>query len=74
MSPLERFEIIGDLYYRRFHCLRPGKDEAPEAYRNSNSDENIEQFRDWLAKHAFDDALKRILELEEKIRKLEEQE
>jgi len=61
----ERFEALGDLYYRRHHRLRPGKSEAPETYRDSGSDENRELFESWLATDAFKDALDRIVEAEE---------
>lgn len=63
-SANERFEAIGELYYRRHHRLRPGKYEAPETYRDSSSDENRELFESWFATHAFTDAIDRIVELE----------
>lgn len=71
-SANERFEAIGELYYRRHHRLRPGKCEAPETYRDSSSDENRELFESWFATHAFGDAIDRIVELEEKLRRVEE--
>lgn len=60
----DRFEAIGDLYYRRYCCLRPGKSEAPETYRDSSSEENRQQFDNWFATRAFTDALDRIIQLE----------
>lgn len=63
----ERFEVIGDLYYRRHHRLRPGKSEAPETYRDSCSEENRQLFDNWIATGAFTDAIERIRELELKL-------
>lgn len=65
----ERFEIINDLYYRRYSCLRPGKSESPETGRDANSDENKTRFDQWFATQAFTEAIDRIatlnLEIEE---------
>lgn len=61
----ERFEAIGELYYRRYGRLRPGKSEAPETYRDANDDENCTQFDQWFATKAFTDAIDRIIELED---------
>jgi hypothetical protein len=44
---LYRFEAIAGLYYMRFRRLAPGKNEAPETYRDSNDDENRARFRAW---------------------------
>ncbi len=68
-----RFETIGSLYYSRYHRLRPGKSEAPETYRDSNDEENREQFDQWFATKAFTDAIDRIFELEEKVADLDGQ-
>jgi hypothetical protein len=65
----ERFEAIGDLYYRRYHRLRPGKSEAMETGRDANSDENRTQFDQWFATQAFTDALDHIISLEEELAK-----
>lgn len=71
VSPLAFFETLGDLYYRRYHRLRPGKDEPPEAYRDSCSDENVEQYSAWLRDKALSDAVARIVELEQRIYEME---
>lgn len=63
----ERFEAIGDLYYRRHRRLRPGKSEAPATYRDSGSEENHQLFDNWIATSAFTDAIERIIELELKL-------
>jgi hypothetical protein len=60
MTALERFEVIGDLYYQRHGRLRPGKSEAPESGRDSSSEENHRLFDNWIATQAFVDALDRI--------------
>jgi hypothetical protein len=73
MTSFERFEIIGDLYYRRHHRLRPGKSEAPETYRDSGSGENHALFDNWIATGAFSDALERIHDLEEQVNSLEKE-
>ncbi len=67
MSDNDVFEGIGRLYYRRFHRLRPGKDEPMASGRNSMDDDNLRQFRDWIKHQAMDDALARIDELESAI-------
>jgi hypothetical protein len=66
----DRFECIGDLYYRRFGRLRPGKSEAPETYRDSKDDENRTQFDQWFAVKSFMDAIDRIIELEAEVKRL----
>jgi glucose-6-phosphate isomerase len=71
-NALVRFEVVGDLYYRRFHRLRPGKDEAAATGRDSNDEENRAQFDEWAAMQLFKDALDRIAELEERVRSYEE--
>jgi len=74
MDANERFEIIGELYQRRFHRLRPGKDEAAATYRDSGDDENVAQFKAWRnSEQAFDDALECISRLNYQITKLEDQ-
>lgn len=70
MTHTERFEIIGDLYYRRHHRLRPGKYEAPETYRDSGSEENHQLFDNWIATKAFTDAIDRIGELDAEVAEL----
>lgn len=68
----ERFEALGELYYRRHHRLRPGKSEAVETHRDSGSQENYDLFENWLATRAFTDAADRIVELEKEVEKLED--
>ena len=53
MDANERFEIIGEMYYRRFHRLRPGKDESAASGRDSNEAENAEQFQQWRLSDQF---------------------
>ena len=59
---LTRFEIVGDLYYARFHRLRPGKSDV---LRDSSEPENCAQFENWLQTSAFTDAIDQIATLEE---------
>jgi hypothetical protein len=68
----ERFEAIGDLYYRRYGRLRPGKSEAFETGRDASSLENCTQFDQWFATSAFTDAINRIIELENKLQQIED--
>lgn len=70
-NALTRFEVVGDLYYRRYHRLRPGKNEAAVTGRDSSSTENSSQFDEFCAMHLFRDALDRIAELEEQVKRLE---
>jgi hypothetical protein len=70
-NPLTVFETLGDLYYRRYHCLRPGKDEGAGSYRDSNDDENRAQFSTWVVSLALLDALARIVQLEKQIEDME---
>lgn len=58
------FEGVGRLYYRRYHRLRPGKDEPAECGRDSMDEDNLRQFQDWIKHQAFDDAISRIDVLE----------
>lgn len=67
----EAFEVVGDLYYRRFHVLRPGKDSPAECHENSSSDENRERFGTWLQRQAFGDAIARIVRLSKEKEQLE---
>ena len=67
---LTRFETIGQLYYERYHCLRPGKSESLESYRDSSSDENRTQFDQWFATQAFTDAVDKIARLEASVKQL----
>lgn len=61
---LERFETLGELYYRRFHRLRPGKSEPLVMHRSANDEENQTQFKNWMESHAaLYDAIDRIIEL-----------
>ena len=64
---IERFEAIGDLYYRRHHKQRPGKSEPWETGRDSNDIENHVLFDNWFATQAFSDAIARIIELENEL-------
>ena len=57
MNSLERFEIIGWLYYGATGKLRPGKDDYLE---DPSSEENIERFEQWLATESFTAALEAI--------------
>lgn len=68
---LERYETLGDLYYSRYHRLRPGKYEAPETGRDSCDDENYAQFSAWVKAQALNDALDRIAELFKRVETLE---
>jgi hypothetical protein len=63
-SHLEKYELIGELYYRDTGFLRPGKSEAPETGRDSGSEENVARFDDWMATRCFGAAIARIYELE----------
>lgn len=70
----ERFEAIGDLYYRRFHRLRPGKSESPLSYRDSNDEENHAQFDGWRTSDvAFIDAIDRLIAREARIESLQQE-
>jgi hypothetical protein len=74
IGDIERFEIIGDLYYNRFHRLRPGKSEPVETHRSSVDQENIEQFDKWLVgNQAFLDAIEEIARLQRRVRDIEKQ-
>lgn len=61
MDALTYFEIVGDLYYRRYGDLRPGKSDP---LKDSNSAENRIRFQGWKGTHAFGDAIERINALE----------
>jgi hypothetical protein len=63
----EHFEGVGRLYYRRYHRLRPGKDEPAECGRDSMDEDNLRQFQDWIKHEAFEDAIRRIDMLEAKL-------
>ena len=63
----QRFEAVGDLYYRRHHRLRPGKSAPPETGAYPNSDENRTIFEQWFATQAFTDAVDMIIELENEL-------
>ena len=74
MDANERFEIIGEMYYRRFHRLRPGKDESAASGRDSNEAENAEQFQQWrLSDQFIEDCIETISRLNCQITKLEAQ-
>jgi hypothetical protein len=65
-SVLKRFEVLGELYRKRFGRLRPGKDESPQTYRGQNADrDNAAQFNGWVQRGALDDAVNRIVELDQ---------
>jgi hypothetical protein len=67
----EFFEIVGELYYARYHRLRPGKSEAPESGRSSMDMENRDRFHTWSnGPLAFNDAIERIAVLEAKLTEL----
>lgn len=70
MSANDRFEALGELYYRATGYLRPGKSEPMETGRSANSDENRERFEQWLVSHGWTAALDRIVELERKVEDL----
>jgi hypothetical protein len=65
------FEGVGRLYHRRYHRLRPGKDEPAECGLDSMDDDNLRQFQDWIKHQAFEDAIRYIDELEAKIEDME---
>ena len=44
---VEEFERLGELYYREFGRLRPGKDDP---MRDSCDEENTEQYNEWSRK------------------------
>jgi len=70
---VERFEAFGMLYYRRFHRLRPGKDEPRALCRSSNEPDNVAQYEKWFEGQALYDAIDRIVELEAENEKLKEE-
>lgn len=69
MNANDRFEILGELYERRFNRLRPGKDESAAAGRGSSDRENVDQFSEWYGEgsQALDDAIERIHQLNERL-------
>jgi hypothetical protein len=72
MDPNEQFEIINELYHRRFHRLRPGKSESMASGHDSMDDENVAQFKMWLASDlAFQDAIRYIHRLKDRVAQLE---
>ena len=74
MNANERFELVGELYERRYHRLRPGKDESAMAGRSSSELANVKQFSEWYGDGclALDDALECIHRLNEYITQLED--
>jgi hypothetical protein len=71
MNANERFEIIGEMYYRRFHRLRPGKDESAASGRSSMDNENVEQFQQWrLSDQFIEDCIETIWRRDKRIDKL----
>jgi hypothetical protein len=76
VNSLDRFELVGELYERRYHRLRPGKDEAAMTGRSSSEPYNVKQFSEWYGDGclALDDALECIHRLNEYITQLEEHE
>lgn len=61
------FEGVGNLYFRRYHVLRPGKDWPIGSVEDSMSEDNLRQFQDWIKHQAFEDAIRRIDELEKQL-------
>ena len=68
-NALTRFETIGNLYYRRYSRLRPGK---LSPFEDTSSDENRTQFDQWFATQSFTDAIDRIEFLEKQLQGLAE--
>lgn len=68
----EHFEIVGELYERRFHKLRPGKSVSPMAGYSSMDDDNVQQFKRWIDAQSWDDAIAEISRLQAKVKVLEE--
>lgn len=69
----QRFETVGDLYYRHSGRMRPGKSEPLETNRDSSDPENKAAFDEWMVTFCFGAALDRIAELEERLRKAQEE-
>jgi len=69
----EHFEIVGQLYERRFHKLRPGKSVPMECGYSSMDDDNVKQFKRWIEAQSWDDAIEEISRLQSKVKELEEQ-
>lgn len=67
----EEFEIVGELYYRRFFKLRPGKSVPPECGYDSSDEDNLETFMAWRKSDmAFRDAVDCISRLQAQVRDL----
>ena len=65
----EFFEIIGELYYGRYHRLRPGKSVPMACGYDSSSEENRRQFNEWAdGPLALSDAIERIASLQDNAR------
>lgn len=64
------FEALGALYYARYRCLRPGKDEPFASGRDSMDADNVRQFGDWIRHEALTDAVRRIIEKDAEIEHL----
>ena len=66
----ENFEAWGELYYKRFGRLRPGKSDP---LANSSDPKNMAQYwawkESWLAQF---DAIREIVKLKDKIARMEE--
>jgi hypothetical protein len=58
-----RFEIIGELYYRRTGRMRPGKAEPLATGHDSMSEENFDRFESWIQRDALWDAIDYIIKL-----------
>ena len=72
MNATDRFEIVADLFYADTGCLRPGKSVpcvmASEEYEQRRQD----AWKEWnTAEQVADSAIRRIYELEERVKKLE---
>lgn len=68
MDSILFFETVGDLYYKRFMRLRPGKSEPYATGRDANSEENRSQFDEWISSgQAFIDSIEKIAALEKRL-------
>jgi hypothetical protein len=58
-----RFEVVGELYYRRTGRMRPYKAEPLASGHDSMSKENLARFELWMQRDAFWDAVDYIVKL-----------
>jgi len=71
----EIFEAWGELYYKRFHRLCPGKSEAAETRRDSNDEKNRAQYAEWFRSgQAYTDAIEEVIRLNKELDKAREPE